>query len=483
MRSLFGFLRPGMFFLALAVWLLAPEEFRPAVPGIAMGGFSLLTLIQIALRRQPLPVATAKAVLIVLLSLVSTGIFATLLIVWRPALLLAMPIIQPFIVGLSVLTLFPLDFILKRRAMNQAMKLRALHPEIIAIGITGSVGKTTTKELLRHLLQPLGAIATPAYVNSEMGVARWLIKVLEPKKDRRQRTADSGQSISSVRSPKSEVLIVEMGAYRTGEIKKLCEIAQPRLGVITAVGTQHMALFGSEAAIEQAKGELFEALPRTGHAFVNIDSDAARRTIARASCEVTTVGIHSEAMLRAQDVRDTDAGLSLTVGGRTFTLPLRGLHNGTNVLLAIAVARHLGMKDEDIQMRLRTFQPLAHTFSVRHERGVLLLDDTHNSSPSSFRAGLEWSRMQPQRPRVLLTSGILELGPGERQILEELGKKARDCAERVIFTGERGREFFSHGYGKRVEMLSKSTPGVPTGSILLCIGRMPLASIQQLLQP
>ena len=433
-----------------------------------MGIFALLTLAQLIAKKQPAPVPTAKAILIVLLSLGYTCVLAALLILWNPALLLAMPIIQPFIVGLSVLTLFPLDFILKHRAMNEAMKLRALHPEIIAIGITGSVGKTTTKELLRHLLQPLGAIATPVYVNSEMGVARWITKEL-----------------SSNQQPANQltrrILIIEMGAYRIGEIKKLCEIARPSLGVITAVGNQHVALFGSENAIEQAKGELFEALPRTGHAFVNIDSDAARRMMARAVCAVTTVGVHSEAQLRAQSAQDTHEGLSLTVAGRTFTLPLRGLHNATNVLLAIAVARHLGMKEEEIQNRLRTFQPLAHTFSVRHERGVLLLDDTHNSSPSSFRAGLEWSSTQSQRPRVLVTSGILELGPGEKQILEALGKKARDCCERVIFTGERGREFFAHGYGKRGEMLTKSSPNVPTGSILLCIARMPLASIQQLL--
>ncbi|MBI5156232.1 UDP-N-acetylmuramoyl-tripeptide--D-alanyl-D-alanine ligase [Candidatus Peregrinibacteria bacterium] len=472
-RSLFGFLRPGIFFLAITAEIVTPVPFRPLISEIAMGVFALLTLLQLLSKRQPFPVPTAKAALIVLLSIVYAALLAAVLEASRPAFLLGMPVIQPFIVGLSVLTLFPLDFFLKRSAMNAAMKIRSAHPEILTIGITGSVGKTTTKELLRHLLAPLGAIATPAYVNSEMGVARWLIKVLAPKKD-------SGRTPEVLR-PKSEVLIVEMGAYRTGEIKKLCDIAQPSLGVITAVGTQHVALFGSENAIEQAKGELFEALPRTGHAFVNIDSDAARRTIGRAACAVTTVGVHSEAILRGQSVHDTDTGLSLTVTGRTFTLPLRGLHNATNVLLAIAVARHLGMNDEDIQSRLRTFQPLPHTFSVRFERGVLLLDDTHNSSPSSFRAGLEWSALQPQRPRILLTSGILELGPGEKQILEDLGRKASDCAERVIFTGERGRDFFAGGYGKRVEMLSQSTPPVPTGGILLCIGRMPLSSIQQLL--
>ncbi len=468
-RSLFGFLRPGIFFLAISAEIVTPVPLRPLVAEIAMGAFALLTLLQLLSKRQPFPVPTAKAALIVLLSLVYTFVLAVILEASRPAFLLATPVIQPFIVGLSVLTLFPLDFLLKQRAMNSAMKLRRAHPEILAIGITGSVGKTTTKELLRHVLQPLGAIATPAYVNSEMGVARWIMKELSSN----QKPANQ----------QPHILIIEMGAYRTGEIKKLCGIAQPSLGVITAVGTQHVALFGSENAIEQAKGELFEALPRTGHAFVNIDSDAARRTIGRAACAVTTVGVHSEAILRAQSAQDTHEGLVLSVTGRTFTTPLRGLHNATNILLAIAVARHLGMKDEDIQHRLRTFQPLPHTFSVRFERGVLLLDDTHNSSPSSFRAGLEWGRSQPQRPRVLLTSGILELGPGEKEILEELGKKARDCAERVIFTGERGREFFAHGYGKRVEMLTKSTPGVPTGGILLCIGRMPLASIQRLMPP
>lgn len=464
--QLFGWLRPVVILCLLGIANVFGPESDLLTTGLLI--LAALNLLQFLLRRQRFPVWTMKAIVVLLTGVLFNGVLAQFLALRLPSAVLLLTLAQPIIVAAMTLLLLPLDRFLKARLMRTAATLRARHPNLLAVGITGSVGKTTTKELLAHLLEQRGATATPQYVNSEMGVAQWLCQVL--------RDAESGNRYT-------KILIVEMGAYRSGEIRKLCAIAQPSIGVLTAIGSAHRGLFGSEQAIRNAKAELLEALPVHGRAFVNIDSPGVRSVIGRARCPVTTVGTFSDASLRAEDACDTPEGLTLRIGRERFSVALRGLHNVTNVVLAIGVARHAGLSDDDIRAKLRTFRPLSHTFAVREEAGVTLLDDTHNTSPESMRAGLIWSAAQAQRPRVLLTSGLLEIGVDEEGILRELGGLAQGAVERVIFTTDSGRKAFAAGFGKDTELLTSQTAGIPSGSLLLCIGRMPLSTIQRLLPP
>lgn len=459
-RSLFGVLRPVMVGCLLILIIILE---RPGYLALGLLLLTCLTLAQILLRRQPRPVWTAKALVIVALGLLVNTALSLAFGMRVPILLLLLPVGQPLIVTLACILLLPLDRFLKKRAMDRAATLRASHPHLVTIGVTGSVGKTTTKELLAHLLAERGAAATPEYVNSEMGVAQWISRVL-----------------ASETPPK--ILIVEMGAYRQGEIRRLCAIAQPSIGIITAVGTQHLGLFGSEEAIQDAKAELLEALPKKGHAFVNAESAGARAIAGRAPCALTTVGITQKADLMAEQVNAHDSAMTIRITGAGFETAPLGAHNATNVLLAIAAARHLGMKDDEIRARLASFRPLPHTFSLKVAEDVLIVDDTHNASPQSVQGALDWARHHNRfRPRTLLLSGLLELGSAEARIMRELGERARGCVERVIFIGERGRGPFAEGFGGPVEILRKGTAGVPRGSVLLALGRMPLSSIQKLL--
>ncbi len=467
--QLVGMMRPIVVTIFLVVVLFTDRITHRVWIIAGLGLLALMTIAQVILRRQRTPVWTKKAIALVSTTFIITAIAALLsarlALITLPLLIL----LQPLALAGAWFAWQPIDATLKRKAQDRALKLRAQHPDILCIGITGSMGKTTTKELLAHFLQPLGAIATPTYVNSEMGVAQWLIKEL---------------SISSkLKAQSSKLLIVEMGAYRTGEIKRLCDIAQPQIGIITAIGMQHMGLFGSAEAIQDAKAELLEALPSSGHAFINAESEGARAIAGRARCPVTTVGLSTDATLHAEDVRESDGGLHCRIGNEQFHIPLYGRHNITNVLLAIAVARHLKMPDADIRARFGSFRPLAHTFAMKEEHGVTILDDTHNSSPESFRAGLAWAKGRPERPRGLLMSGIIELGQDEERILKELGEDARSTIDRVIFTGKRGMQAFVSVFGKDAELFSKSTAPIAPGSLLLCIGRMPLSAIQRLLPP
>ncbi len=332
------------------------------------------------------------------------------------------------------------------------------------IGITGSVGKTTTKELAAHILQDRNVLFTPAYVNSEMGVAKWLLREL-PKKN-----------------PEDDVvLIVEMGAYRKGEIANLCGITVPDIGIITFIGTQHIALFGSQEKLLHAKAELFQSLPENGMAFANIDCALCERLDAFAHCPITKVCTGGRCDIEALQIEETGKGIRFVVEGQQYHVPLHGTHNTTNALLAIGVARYLELDHKSIAARLATFTPPHSTFALREQNGVSLLDDTHNASPESFRAAIAWAKAQPAQNKVLLTPGLIELGVDENRIHRELGSQASGIFSRVIFTAKHGKNAFASGYTGSVEQLHKSTEPLQEGDLLVCIGRVNASSINRIL--
>jgi len=412
---------------------------------------------QFMLRRQRMPVWTTKALMIALLSYCMTSMLIVAGL-GAPLLLPLVTLTQPLIVFIAWALLKPLDMVLKARLMNKAATYRSTLSNATVIGIAGSVGKTTTKELIAHLLTDLKPHTTPAHVNTEMGVAGWLLGV------RAQHAAP--------------LLIVEMGAYAKGEIKLLCRIAQPTIGVMTALGSDHLALFGSEEAIVQANGELITALPPDGHAFLYGENDGCKQLAKHAPCATTLTGSKE---LAATHIKETPEGIEFSIQSTHYSIPLHGAHNVHNALLAIGVAKHLGITDKRIAELLKHFNVPAHTFNVHTENGVLLLDDTYNISPLSMRAAIDWLGAQKDRPRTLLTSGLQETGPQEERFLRELGAHAADKADRVIFLSAHGAKVFAEGYGKNVEVMNSATAHVTADSVLACVGRMPLSSVQKLL--
>ncbi len=420
------------------------------------------TIVRVLFRgilgKQRVPVWTAKAVLIVVTTLAITTMLTFSVSDNRSALLVAaLPLIlvQPVIVFAAWLLWKPLDWFVKQRLLRRAAARRSTLVNATVIGIVGSVGKTTTKELLKCVLQDLDPAATPEHINTELGVASWLLGVG-----------------ATDRSP---LLIVEMGAYRRGEIATLCRVAQPTIGVVTALGSDHLALFGSEEAIVETNAELLPTLPENGHLFLLGDNATTAGLKARASCPVTVAGTQ-----QAENVRESERGLTFERNGTRFTIALHGAHNIGNAMLAIAVAQRLGIADERIRELLAGFRGSAHTFHVKKERGVTILDDTYNVSPLSFRAALAWASARPERPRVLLTSGLLETGSAETTFLHELGTLAHKSVERVIFTTESGANAFARTFGP-VEILKNGTPPVSNDALLVCVGRMPLSTVQRLL--
>jgi UDP-N-acetylmuramyl pentapeptide synthase len=432
--------------------------------------FGILSGIQIILKKQRTPKWTSKAILITSLSIVLSICAMLFSITYHHLLLPFAVLLQPLYVLAAWIILLPVDYILKKRVMDKARALRSSMKDVTVIGIAGSVGKTTAKELLAHITQDLKPMVTPAHVNTEMGVAQWLLRERRETRDERL--------VSNLDSHLSSLFIIEMGAYRKGEISLLCSITQPTIGVMTALGSDHLALFGSEEAIVEANGELVDALGPDNHLFLYGENDGCKHLASKAKAIVHLTGSKD---LQPTDIVENAQGIGFKAAGSMFHLPLQGRHNLHNVLLAIGVARHLGISDNRTKELLKTFRQIAHTFNVRTERGVLLLDDTYNISPLSVKAALEWAAKLKERPRALLTSGLQETGKDENRYLMELGEAARSSVERVIFTNAHGADVFAKAYGKPVEVLASTTERVQSGSALLCLGRMPLSNIQRLL--
>lgn len=459
-RQLFGITRPAILGFFACISFLG---FPPSWPLVFLATITVLNAVQILLKKQPCPTWTQKAITLTTTTLIMTGLTSYVLLTTYSLSIVLLPLLQPLFLLTSWALWKPVDSLLKRRILRQAAALRAQFPNLTIIGITGSAGKTTTKGLLAHLLNP-HAVATPEHVNTELGVAQWLLRTLH-----------------TTHYTLPTTLIVEMGAYREGEIRTLCSVAKPTIGIITSIGTQHIGLFGSQKAIAAAKGELFAALPPNGHAFLNSENPFAQELRKQCACSVTTVSIGIAADVLATHIEDLPEGLCFRIGTVPFAVPLHGEHQIGNVLLAIATATRLGMTLEETAKKLKTFPPLAHTFSLQETHGIHMLDDTHNASPESLRAAIEWARSQPHTPKILVSPGIIEQGSCSARTHVRCGTIAKDVFDEAFVLNKKFAQYFEQGFGKPVKQRVTSNEHLPAGSLLVCVGRVPQATIQKFL--
>jgi UDP-N-acetylmuramoyl-tripeptide--D-alanyl-D-alanine ligase len=478
LKPFFGWLRPliALAWILSSIALFMVRGFTPLLLAelsvFLLLVFAALTCAQIGFRKQPKPAWTSKAI-----AMASTSLLLPLLLTigmrmeWPDSVFATLvtalfPLATPGFIILAWLLLKPIDQWLKYRIISRAIAARKAHPNLTVIGITGSVGKTTTKELLAHILKPLQAIATPAHLNTDIGVARWITNLL--------RTMPLNES---------RIIIVEMGAYRAGEITLLTRITEPQIGIVTYIGSQHLSLFGSREAIREAKGELLRALAQNGHAFLNSDNDSYATLRAMCRCPVTSVGTDQRADLTAFDVEETKGGLRFRTLDTVFSVPIAGTHTMTSILLAIAVARHLGITTKDIATSIQSFRPLKHTFELTTLQGVTVLDDTYNASSTSFRAAITWAREQAAPHKTLLTDGIIELGQEEEMIHRALAENASKVFDEAYIVSPHFLEYFHKGgFGNRAKLADEASP-LREGDLLVCVGRLPRTTIDRFLPP
>lgn len=292
--------------------------------------------------------------------------------------------------------------------------------DLHVIGITGSIGKTTTKELIAEVLaQRFRVLKTQGNLNNEIGLPLTLLRLTSAH----------------------QAAVLEMGFYVPGEIALLCDIARPQIGVITGVGTVHAERAGSQEVIAKGKSELVQALPAAPHgvAVLNWDDPWVRWMADKTQAQVFTYGLDPKADLWADQIE----GLGLK--GIRFRLhfqsevihlrvPIIGRHSVHTILRAVAVGLITGMGWQEIIYALQHSQMQLRMITVHLKNGAMLLDDSYNAAPESTLAALNLlSEMKGRKIAVL--GDMLELGIYEREGHERVGVRAAEVADQLITVG------------------------------------------------
>jgi UDP-N-acetylmuramoyl-tripeptide--D-alanyl-D-alanine ligase len=292
------------------------------------------------------------------------------------------------------------------------------------IGITGSVGKSTTKELVAEVLsQRYHTFKNPGNLNNEIGLPLSLLKL----------------------GPGHECAVLEMGFYVPGEIAFLCDLAQPQVGVITNIGTVHAERAGSQEVIAAGKAELIQSLPRSpyGVAILNYDDPWVRPMADMTKANVLYYGLDPRAALWADQVDGLGLeGIRFRLHFKKETLhlrvPLIGRHSVHTVLRAAAVGLVEGLAWQEIILGLQWGRSQLRLVAVRTESGAFILDDSYNASPESTLAALNLLGELTGR-KIAVLGDMLELGQYERQGHELVGVRAGEVCSELITIGEKGK--------------------------------------------
>ena len=314
------------------------------------------------------------------------------------------------------------------------------HPDLRVIGITGSSGKTSTKDLLASVLSSAAPTVAPVgSLNSEVGVPLTVFRV----------------------TPQTRFLVVEMGARGVGHIDYLTRIAPPSIGIELNVGTAHVGEFGSREAIAVAKAELVQALPPGGLAVLNADDPVVRAMAAQTTARVRLVGTGPEAEVRATDITLDELGRpSFTVdapeGSARVTLPLHGEHHVGNALAVVAAALECGLALTEVVAALATAVPASRWRMEVTERpdGVTVVNDAYNANPDSMRAALKAlvamgggrgrDDTAPARRTWAVLGSMLELGEDSTTEHDAIGRLAvRLNISRLVVVGDTARPMAS----------------------------------------
>ncbi len=277
------------------------------------------------------------------------------------------------------------------------------------IAVTGSNGKTTTKDLTAAILSSrYRVLKTEKNYNSEIGLARTLLQM----------------------SANQDMTVVEIGMRGLGQIERLAKAALPEVGIVLNVGTVHMELLGSRENIAKAKAELVEALPISGTAIINIDDEyVAKMAKMTPAQNIITFSLKKEANIRAisWEIREetyTDFICEIFGERAHFSLPLLGKHNLYDALAAIATAYKYGLSIEEMQRGLKTFQPPKERFERKVVGNYRLVDDAYNASPASVEAALQNFMLLKARKKIFVFGDMKELGKEEIEAHQLVGKLA-----------------------------------------------------------
>ena len=314
----------------------------------------------------------------------------------------------------------PIEAAVRRYYYNDARRILREHKPMIVIGITGSYGKTSTKYALTRLLEEkYNVCCTPGNFNTTLGVVRTIRENLRPTDD---------------------VFIVEMGAKKVGDIREICELVQPDMGIITSVGEQHLDTFKTPENVCRTKFELADAVARKGgRIYLNMDCEPERE---RAGGYDHVGYGHGEWDVRITEGTSDRMGSSFVLNreGRFLSLQtkLLGAHAVLNLAGAVAVAMDLGVSERDIRFAASKLTPVSHRLELKpFLKGSLLIDDAYNANPAGSLEAVRVLSCFDGYRKILITPGLVELGEREYACNADLGRAAMDVCDLIVFVGQK----------------------------------------------
>lgn len=428
---------------------------------------------------------TAKAKIIFTSTLLLWGlglfiltIYLFLTLTWYWALL-AVAIITPIWQILLVFFLFIPTILLRpfekiyiyfylQKAKNKLSLLRKQNQDLKIIGITGSYGKTSVKEFLASILkEKYNILATPENINTSIGIARLILNNL---------------------TKHHEIFIVEMGAYFRGDIKKICNLVHPDIGILTGINESHLEKFKTIENTIKTKFELIEGLPKNGLALINGDNKYCaeqilnmKKIIKPIKCKIKlyslsapespsgdsggargqslenslkykvdaeqNIEIVSTRLINYQQLENSSKFVIIKKNIRTeFEIKLLGRHNILNILPGILVGEKLGLTNEQIKRGVENIKPIPHRLQpIISKNNILVIDDAYNGNPDGVMAAIEVLANFGNRRKIFVTPGLVEIGESRGEAHKKIGARLTEVADLVLLIQNSNTKFFLQG--------------------------------------
>ena len=362
---------------------------------------------------------------------------------WAMAIIGIALVLSNFIMLLANLVNTPIEKAINRHYYNDAKRIIESNKGLTIIGVTGSFGKTSTKNYLASVLaEKYNVLVTPGNFNTLLGVIRTIREHLRPY---------------------HQVFIVEMGAKQKNDIKEICDLVHPTIGIVTAVGEMHLETFKSVENIQDTKFELINSLPDNGLGVINYDSEYIKDYKGITSkCQLIKYAVKNSGEYKATDIEYGANGVSFNLNGNEqYATRLLGAGNLLNILASIAVADHLGVPANKQRNAIARLQPVEHRLSMKVANGITVLDDAYNSNPQGAKMALEVLKnfkVGNDNKRIVITPGFVEMGTRQAEANKELGRTIAVSCDYAIVVNATNREAIKGGIDEG---------GMPQGSYVL----------------
>ena len=379
--------------------------------------------------KKPL-VVTARVKRLILTTLILYGIVITVMCltfnensIWLYYLILGlMTYLEYFVIYIVNIINKPTEKMVFLHFKRMAVKKLKNMSNMSVIGITGSYGKTSSKNILSDILNiKFNAFPTPKNFNTTYGMINTINNYLDKFND---------------------LFIAEMGAFKMGEIKEICDLMHPKYGILTSIGTAHLESFGSRENIQKGKFELIESLPSDGVGVLNGDDEYQTNYKLKNSVPIIWIGIDNKDVdVRAENIKLSSSGTTFDVifkGDKKkykFETKLLGKANIYNILAGIALGNHLGISKDDLTRGVKKVNSIEHRLELKKYGNINIIDDAYNSNPVGSKMAVEVLGLMPGK-KIIVTPGMIELGPEQYNLNFEFGKQIADVCDEVILIGK-----------------------------------------------